>query len=107
MLKVASFNCKSIKTSALFINDLLKKNSIILLQEHWLFQFQLHLLKEIGENIYYEAKGVDKENPIQPTQVPRGYGGVAVFLRKNIEHMVRELPDGNECMQCIEVIEKQ
>ena len=58
MLKVASFNCKNIKTSALCVNDLLKNNSILLLQEHWLFQVQLHLLNEIGENICYAAKGL-------------------------------------------------
>ena len=46
---------------------------------------------------------MDKRNPIQPTQVPRGYGGVAVLWRKNIDHMIRELPDGNECMQCKEL----
>ena len=63
----------------------------------------MHLLNEIGENLCYAAKGVDKGNPIQPTQVPRDYGGVGVLWRKNIDHMIRELPDGNECMQCIEL----
>ena len=61
------------------------------------------MLNEIGENICYTAKGVDKDNPIQRTQVPRGYGGVAVLWRKFIDHMIRELPDGNECMHSIEL----
>ena len=35
--------------------------------------------------------------------MPRGYGGVAVLWRKDVDHIVKELQDGNECMQCIEL----
>ena len=50
----------------------------------------------------YAAKGVEINNPIQPTQLPRGYGGVAVLWNKNIDSYVKPLPDGNERLQCIE-----
>ena len=81
---------------------MLKENHLILIQEHWLFQCQTYLIGEIDSNICYVAKGVDINNPIQPTQLPRGYGGVAVLWNKNIDSYVKPLPDGNERLQCIE-----
>jgi hypothetical protein len=55
----------------------IRKNKI-----HWLFEFQLHLLGEIGADISYIGKVVDMNNNIQPTQLPRGYGGVAIIWKK-------------------------
>ena len=48
------------------------------------------------------SKGVDINNPIQPTQLPRGYSDVAVLWNKNIDCYVKPLADGNERLQCIE-----
>ena len=50
-------------------------NHIVLIQEHWLFQCQIYQIGEIDSNICFAAKGVDINNPIQPTQLPRGYVG--------------------------------
>jgi hypothetical protein len=61
-----SFNCKNIKTCGPAIHKLLQFNDIIFIQEHWLFQTQLHLLGEINEHINYIGKGVDKNDPIMP-----------------------------------------
>lgn len=40
-------------------------------------------------------------DPIQPTQLPRGYGGVAVLWRRNIDSYVKPISDESECLQCI------
>ena len=85
------------------INTLLKDNSIILLQEHWLFQCQIDYLGELGNNICFIGKGVDKNNPIEPTQMPRGYGGVAVLWKDKLDSVIRPLEDGSERIQCIEL----
>ena len=74
-----SFNCKNVKTSVHAKNELFKTNDIILLQEHWLFQCQIDELGEIRENTCYAGKGADKNNTIETTQMPRGYGGVAIL----------------------------
>jgi hypothetical protein len=63
-LKLIAFNCKNIKTCALVINELFQNYNILLLQEHWLFDFQLNLISEIGTDICYEAKAVDMNNKI-------------------------------------------
>ena len=35
--------------------------------------------------------------------MPRGYGGVGVIWRKEIDHIIRPLEDGSEKLQCIEI----
>jgi hypothetical protein len=45
-IRLVSFNCKNSKTCALIIDKLLQTNAIILIQEHWLFQAQIHLIRE-------------------------------------------------------------
>jgi hypothetical protein len=61
-IKIAAFNCKNVITSTPAINELFETHDIILLQEHWLFEFQLHLLEEIGADISYIGKAVDMNN---------------------------------------------
>ena len=74
-----------------------------MLQEHWLFECQINNIGEINDSIHFAGKGVDKHNPIEPTQMPRGYGGVAILWTDNIDHLVRPLTDGSERIQCIEL----
>jgi exonuclease III len=35
--------------------------------------------------------------------MPRGYGGVAIIWRKDIDHIIRPLEDGSEKIQCVEI----
>jgi exonuclease III len=102
-IRLVSFNCKNIKTCALIIDKLLQSNDIILIQEHWLFQAQIHLFSEIHGEINYAGKGVDKYDPLPPVSMPRGYGGVAIIWRKDIDHILRPLEDGSEKIQCVEI----
>ena len=85
------------------VNKLLEENQIILLQEHWLFQAQIHMIGELSNNINYAGKGVDINEQLLLISMPRGYGGVAVLWRKDIDHTVKALTDGNERIQCIEI----
>jgi hypothetical protein len=87
----------------LIIDKLLQSNDIILIQEHWLFQAQIHLFSEIHGKINYAGKGVDKYDPLLPVSMPRGYGGVAIIWRKDIDHIIRPLEDGSEKIQCVEI----
>ena len=100
---MASYNCKNIKTCGNSISEILKKNDIILIQEHWLFHSQTSIISEINSDINFVAKGVDMNDPLPPVSLPRGYGGVAILWNKNINHFVRPLPDGSEKIQCIEL----
>ncbi|CAG2197359.1 unnamed protein product [Mytilus edulis] len=104
-LHLISFNCKNIKTCGPIIHKLLQLNDLILIQEHWLFQTQIHLLGEIHENINYIGKGVDINEPLLPICMPRGYGGVAILWKKEIDHMIRPIELGSERIQCVEIRE--
>jgi exonuclease III len=55
------------------------------------------------KNINFVGKGVDKYNPVLPKSMPRGYGGVTIIWRENIDHLIRILPDGAERIQCEEI----
>jgi len=90
-------------TSTLAIADIFKCNDIILVQEHWLFQSQTDLLSEVHENINSVGKGTDYNDPLLPTQLPRGFGGVGVLWKKELDPKVTVLDDGGNRIQCLQL----
>ena len=78
-----------------------RNSDVILLQEHWLFECQLFILKGIHEDYNGAGKVVDFRDPITQVQMPRGYGGIGILWKKNIDHLVTELPDGGNRIQCV------
>jgi hypothetical protein len=43
----------------------------------------------LNKNINFVGKGVDKYNPVLPKSMPRGYGGVAIIWKENIDHLIK------------------
>ncbi|CAC5411732.1 unnamed protein product [Mytilus coruscus] len=76
---------------------------IYLLQEHWLFDCQLNMLNEIHSKYIRIGKSVDTDDPLPPIQMPRGYGGVAILWRKELDPLISTLKAGNSRIQCIEI----
>ncbi|CAC5394077.1 unnamed protein product [Mytilus coruscus] len=76
---------------------------IYLLQEHWLFDCQLNMLNEIHSKYIGIGKSVDSDDPLPPIQMPRGYGGVAILWRKELDPLISPLKAGNSRIQCIEL----
>jgi hypothetical protein len=83
----------------------LKQHQIILIQEHCLsvFEAKINTIGDLNKNINFVGKGVDKYYPVLPKSMPRGYGGVAIIWRENIDHLIKILPDGTERIQCVEI----
>ncbi|CAG2207347.1 unnamed protein product [Mytilus edulis] len=102
-LRILDFNCKNILTCGPLFKELESKIDIFLLQEHWLYDCQLNLLQELHSDFTGTGKAVDSNDPIQPLHMPRGYGGVAILWKKNLDKLVTTLPIGNERIQCIEL----
>ena len=102
-IRIASYNCKNMKTCGQSINSILKNNDIILIQKHWLFHSQINIISDICIKIKFAAKGVDIRDPLLPISLPRGYDRVAVLWNMNIDHLIRPIPDGTEKIQCIEL----
>ena len=72
-----------------------------MVQEHWLFKCQLHLLSEISQEYNVSRKSVDFFDPITPAQIPRGFGGVAIYWKKTLDHLITDIEIGNERIKCI------
>ena len=95
LLKITTLNVKNLETKKQFVYKILRSSDILCLQETWLFNFQLRQLNEIHKNFEGLGKAVDDDNPLPPNQKLRGYGGVAMLFRKNMNLKVRKcLDDG-------------
>ncbi|CAG2231328.1 unnamed protein product [Mytilus edulis] len=73
-------------------------------QKHWLFNFQLNLLNELHQNICGIGKAVDDKDPINPTNLPRGYGGTGILWRKDLDNFINPLDIGNDRICCVELL---
>ena len=102
-LNIATFNCKNINTCQTVLDDLAKTVDILLIQEHWLFDCNLHKLKSLNSFYTGCGKAVDTGNPLLPVQMPRGYGGTAILWKHDIDHLIQTLPDGGNRIQCVEL----
>ena len=66
----------------------------MLVQEHWLFDCQLHRLSTVCSEFIGLGKGVDTGDPILPLEMRHGYGGTAVLWKCGIDHLIANLLDG-------------
>ena len=94
-LHITSYNIQNFHANKVCLLELLEKNHIICLQEHWLFEFESSILTEVSEKHNVISKSVDIDDPISPNQRPRGYGGVAVFLSKLLHNRVKVHNEGD------------
>ena len=99
LLTVGTFNVKNIETNKVYLRELL----ILTIQEHWLFSFQLSNIDASFVFHYAYSKAVDDNDPLHPNQKPRGYGGVSLLFRKNMDLKVKKLIHGENRMVVIEV----
>ena len=85
LLKIGTFNVKNIETNEVYLRELLKTCDILAIQEHWLFSFQLGSIETNFVSHHAYSKAVDDNDPLPPNQKPRGYGGVSILFRKNMD----------------------
>ena len=102
-IRLTSFNIKGFHSNKLYFNKLLQKNDIILLQEHWLFNFEKEQLKQHDPDFVVFTRHVDDQDQISPKCRPRGYGGIAMAYRKTLASSITELVDGDHRIQAIEI----
>ncbi len=100
---ISSYNANNFNSNRVCITDLLKKSHVLCLQEHWLFDFESDILDSFSTDHNVFSKSVDREDPISPIQRPRGYGGVAIFWRKDLNNIIKSLDDGDHRITAITV----
>jgi exonuclease III len=103
-LSLATFNIKGFQSNQNYYNELLQKFDILLLQEHWLFNFEQDILKQYHTDFTPFTRHVDDFDPISPISRPRGYDGIAVIYKKTLSPSITQISDGDHRIQAIEII---
>ncbi|CAG2242590.1 unnamed protein product [Mytilus edulis] len=86
-----------------YFDELLDKHDIVLIQEHWLFNYEKELLKQHHSDFITLSRQIDDNEPFSPISRPRGHGGIAILYRKSMSTMFSQLPDGDNRIQAIEI----
>jgi hypothetical protein len=102
-LKITSINIEGIKGNSAYVSQLLAENTIICLQEHWLFSFESKMLYNLFPTMDIQIKCVDDSNPISSMHRPRGTAGVATLWPKSISKSITPLVDGSDRVAAIKV----
>ena len=63
----------------------LKIFDILCIQEHWLFNTEQHMLGDLNTNMRFTAKSVDDDNPELSMVARRGYGGIVILWKKEMD----------------------
>ena len=103
-LVLGTFNVKNVETNITYIQNLLKTCDILFIQETWLFNFQLPLLREYFSSHVSFGIAVDDNNPLPPTQKPRGFGGVACLVRKDLDYRFKFHSNGGSRVLALEIL---
>ena len=86
---VGTFNVQSVKGNRIYLKQLLQKLDICCVQEHWLFKPEQNFLQIIEANMAVVAKSVDDDYPELSMVARRGYGGLAIFWKKEIDDKIK------------------
>ena len=82
-LSICTWNCRGLHNSIPYIKVLISKEvDVIILQEHWLWPFQLDQLNSIDNRYTFTAVCDQRLNP--SSDFHRGCGGVALLWRKSL-----------------------
>ena len=84
-LNTVSFNCNGLKSSTGDIAEVCGKADIVFLQETWLTQDELPLLRQL--HVDFDGAGVSSMNTSDAMLYGRTYGGVAILWRKSLAHL--------------------
>ena len=87
MLRVGTYNCKSLKRNVDGIRKLCDVSDIVFLQEHWLFPSDLPLLNNVHNK--FTSYGISSIDPSDRVIVGRPFGGVAVLWNNMLAPLVR------------------
>ena len=98
-LGVFAFNIEGVKGNISTLLNLTRRDSIICLQETWLWTFESNVINNVVPSYDSFVRYSDINDNISNFQVPRGKGGIAIICSN-----IKRLEDGNERVQAIEVL---
>ena len=83
-LKVACWNSRDCRASVPYLRELLSKNDIVGVCEHWLHENKLSSLDEVSDTHLVHARASDASSAAEYGR-GRGQGGTAIFWNKRIK----------------------
>jgi hypothetical protein len=102
-LKVTSINIEGVRNNMVYADKLFRESDIVCIQEHWLLSYDSQFLST-NPDYCSAVKCYDDSNPVAPTHRPRGYAGVALVWKKDLDHAIKVQPDGSERVQVAQII---
>ena len=94
-----SFNIESARSNHLSIDK--QKYDFILLQEHWLWNFEADDIGELFPDHNYLIKCADEDDYILNNVRKHGKHGTAILWKKCLSHLVETHTDGSDRMNVI------
>ena len=79
---------------------------MLCVQEHWLLSLEKNIISDLHKDFSSSIKSVDDEDPLLDYKSQRGYGGTAIFWRKELTSAVNIMPDGNTRIQVLTINSK-
>jgi len=104
---VATLNADGLKSNIIYITELLTKCDILLLQEHWLHNYEKALLKELLPDHNYHIKCYDDNSLDPPLHRTKGHAGVMTIWHPDLNHAITQLPDGSTRMVVLQLRGKE
>ena len=101
-LRICSYNVCGFNTvKSVYINKLLETHDILLLQEHWLYDSQSHLLHDHIPGVsYYSVSGMTESRVVSG----RRYGGCAVLWKTSLSCTVEPVNIDNKRICAIKLM---
>lgn len=101
-LTLATINIDGIKSNTAYVQHLLNRFHLVLVQEHWLHNYELHILKEMFPSASIEIKCHDDNLLIPPDRRKRGVAGVATLWSNKHDNLITPLKEGSP--RCVTVL---
>jgi hypothetical protein len=86
-----------------YLNELLTDTDIVLVQEHWLWQFESNFWEENVPGYDSHSRSCDMFNLATPVVRGRARGGTAILWKQDLSPFITRLEDGNDRVVCIEL----
>ena len=94
-MNILSFNIEGFMSNKRYLDMLMKRADIILLQEHWLHSScEKQSLQEYMINFSCHTKCFDDDIVQDPLERRRGHAGVAICFTNKLQNVIELLPDG-------------
>ena len=103
MLAIGSLNIQGVKSNITYLKTLLGNLDVLCIQEHWLFSLEKSYLETIDQNFTCTAKSVDDLIQRLDYKHRRGFGGVCIMYRKELEPYIEVLDIENVRLNVINI----